>query len=168
MRTEIFVCRLLQNWKFWIEIGWKCRIRLCQILKFRFFQNWVSEKWKIGTPKLEIRFRVVVFGIEIQNLFQKFKILVSKNEKSGPQNLNFDFGFSILVPEIWFSKFQNRFPSFLANLVSRPKNLKSAMSKTPNASFSLPNSYFRFKFFFDQNTIAKTNMSNQNLDFVLG
>ena len=35
--------------------------------------------------------------------------------------------------------------------------MKSVMSKTAISSFSLQNSYFRFKFFFDQ-----------NLDFVLG
>ena len=54
-------------------------------------------------------------------------------------------------------KIQNRFLQFLSNLVSGPKNLKSAMSKTPKSTFSLQNSHFRFKFFFDQ-----------NLDFVLG
>ena len=46
--------------------------------------------------KPEIRFRFVVFGIEIQNLSQKLKILVSKNEKSGPQNLQFDYDFQFL------------------------------------------------------------------------
>ena len=54
-------------------------------------------------------------------------------------------------------KIQNRFLQFLSNLVSGPKNFKSAMPKTSKSSFSLQNSYFRFKFFFDQ-----------NLDFVLG
>ena len=57
------------------------------------FGNWVSGNCEIGTQKPEIRFRFVVFGIEIQNLFPKLKILVSKNEKSGPQNLKFEFDF---------------------------------------------------------------------------
>ena len=35
--------------------------------------------------------------------------------------------------------------------------MTSATSKTPKSTFSLQNTYFRFKFFFDQ-----------NLDFVLG
>ena len=56
-----------------------------------------------------------------------------------------------------FSKIQNRFLQSLSNLASRPKNLKSAMSKTPKSTFSLQNSHIHFKFFFDQ-----------NLDFVLG
>ena len=42
--------------KICIEIWWKCRIRFCQNLKFRFFKNWVSGKWKIGTPKPKFRF----------------------------------------------------------------------------------------------------------------
>ena len=54
-------------------------------------------------------------------------------------------------------KIQNRFFLFLSNLASRPKNLKSAMPKTPKPTFSFQNSDFRFKFFF-----------YQNLDFVLG
>jgi len=65
--------------------------------------------------------------------------------------------FDIWDLEIHFQKDQNQFLQFLSNLVPRPKNLKSAMSKTPKSSFPLQNSHFRFKFFFDQ-----------NLDFVLG
>ena len=56
-------------------------------------KNGVLGKYEIGTQKPEFRFRFVVFGIEIQNLFQKLKILVSKNKKSGPQNFKFDFDF---------------------------------------------------------------------------
>ena len=73
--------------KFWVEIGSKCRNRLCQNLKFRVFQN-------------------LSFG-EMKNLDTKTKILKSckefgfpKNRKSEFPNLKFDFDF-----EFWGHEF---------------------------------------------------------------
>ena len=80
---------------------------------------------------------------------EKYKICTSKPE--------IRLRFWIWLSGKWFRNFENRFLQFLSNIISRPSNLKSATSKTPKSSFSLQNSYFRWKFFFDQ-----------NLDFVLG
>ena len=101
-------------------------------------------------------------------VYRPFKIIgFRENEKLAPQNFEKMQNRHLKIWNwitIWnfrlknqISKIQNRFLKFLINLASRPKNLKSAMSKTPKPSFSFQNSYFPFKFFFDQ-----------NLDFVLG
>ena len=103
-----------------------------------FGNNWVSGNCEIGTRKLEIRFRLVVFGMEIQNLSQQLKILVSKNEKSGHQNLNFDFDF-----EFWGRKFdfQNSkivFFNFF-RISSRNPRIRIQRCRKPK------NLHFRFK-----------------------
>ena len=62
-------------------MGWKCRIRLCQNLKFRFLKNWVSGKYEIETSKLEIRFQFWNLGIQNSKIYpQNSKICTSKPE----------------------------------------------------------------------------------------
>ena len=142
-------------WKFWDEMGWKCRHRLWNFDFSKIGSN--SGKWEIGTSKLEIRFRFSILGDrnsksipKIQNFgFKKWEIGTSKSE--------IRFWFWIFGPGNWFWKFESRFLSFLSHFDLGPQNLKSATSKNPKSWFSLLNSYFRLKFFFDQ-----------NLDFVLG
>ena len=90
------------KYKIWIEMGWKCRIPLCQNLEFRFLKNWVSGKWEIGTSKPEIRFRFWILGM------QNWKS-TSKIQKSAPQNLKFDFDF-----EFWGQKFDFENPKSIS------------------------------------------------------
>ena len=111
----------------------------------------------------ENAFEISIFGKlglgKMRNLDVKTQILVFKefgvlkDKKSAPQGPKPEiwFRFWIFGPENWFSKILNQFFLFLSILISRPKNLKSAMSKTPTSTFSLQNSNFRFKFFFYRN-----------------
>ena len=138
-------------------MAWKYRNRLCQNLKFRILG-------KLGFGKLRNRNTKTWNSISICSFWDGNSKSIPKIQNSGFNKWEIGtskreiwFRFWILMPQIWFSKFQNRFLQFLSNFDLGPKNLKSAMSKTPKSSFSLQNSYFRFKFFFDQ-----------NLDFVLG
>ena len=109
---------------------------------------------KFGFGKMKNRDTKIWNSISILNFWDRKSKSIPKIWKSAPQ---IRFRFLILGLEIRFSKFQNRFLQFLSNLNLRPSNLKSATSKTPKSTFSLQNSYFRFKFFFDQ-----------SFDFVLG
>ena len=128
-------------WKFWVEMGWKCRIRLCQNLKFRFFQNLDSGKWNIGTSKPKFSFLKNLGFRKVRN--RDLKICNSFCFSFfGTSKPKIRFRFWILGPWIRFRKFENRFLQFLSNLISRHQNLKSATSKTPKSWFSLQNSNF--------------------------
>ena len=126
-------------------MGWKLRIRLCQNLEFRFLKNWVSAKWEIGTPKLEIRFRFSILGIEIQNQSQKLKNQYVKTWNS-ISILNFGAGNLVFkIPKSFcLISFESQFETskFKFSDVENPQIFIFAV---------------KFKFFFDQ-----------NLDFVLG
>ena len=114
--------------KFWVEMGWKCRNRLCQNLKFRFFQNLVSGKWKICTSN----------SISILNFGDRNSKSIPKIEKSAPQNLKFDFDF-----EFWGLKFDFeilKIVFFNSSRISfRDHQIWNQRPRKP------PNLHFRFK-----------------------
>ena len=103
-------------------------------------------------PKFEISvFEKLGFG-KIRN----WQLTTSKNTNSAPQNLKLDCDMEFSIQKSIFENLKSISP-IPSNLVSRPKNLISAMSQTPKSTFSFQKYHFRLKFFFDQ-----------NLDFVLG
>ena len=97
--------------KFWVEIGWKCRNRLCQNLNFRFVKNLVSGKWENRTSQFR------------------------KNAKSAPQNLKFDFDFEFWCRKIDFQNLKIVFINSSRISFRDPKIRIQRRRKPPNLDF---------------------------------
>ena len=121
-----------------MEIESKCRHRLCQNLKFRFFE-------KLGFGK--VRNRDIKTWNSILNFGDGNSKSTPKNQKSAPQNIKFDFDFQFSDPKFDFEILQIAFSNSFRISIWDTEIWNRHPRKRQNLDF-------RFKI--------------RNLDFVLG